>query len=223
MSAMTTHTPCRVVVLISGSGSNLQAIIDAVAAQSLPAEIVCVMSNRPAAGGLQRAQKAGIPTDVLDHTDYAERRDYDAALIERIDPLKPDLIVLAGFMRILTDEFVRHYWGRLVNIHPSLLPAYRGLNTHARALADRQSHHGCSVHYVIPALDAGPVIAQAQVAIAPNETAEQLQQRVQHREHQLYPEVIRWIAQGRVALIDKQVMLDGKPLLSPVQLPDPHG
>ncbi|RZU98993.1 phosphoribosylglycinamide formyltransferase [Spiribacter vilamensis] len=199
----------RIAVLISGGGTNLQAIIDAIRAGSIPATITRVISNRPAAGGLDRAAQAGIATDVIDHRAFSSRAQYDAELAERLDALQPDLIVLAGFMRILGDDLVDRFSGRLINIHPSLLPAYRGLRTHERALEAGEHRHGCSVHYVIPELDAGPVIAQAAVAIEPGDTAETLARRVQAMEHRLYPEVVRWIAEGRVALDGDRVRRDG--------------
>ena len=217
-----------IVVLISGSGSNLQAIIDAVARGELDAEIRAVISNRPDAQGLQRARAAGIPTEVLDHTDFASRADYDAALQERIDRYSPQLVVLAGFMRLLTDDFVNHYLGRLINIHPSLLPDFKGLDTHARALAAFRageiSEHGASVHFVTPALDDGPVILQAHVPIRDHDTAERLAARVLLQEHRIYPAAIGWFAAGRLQLSPspaqsntQQILLDGKPLLQPLR------
>lgn len=180
------------VVLISGSGSNLQAIIDA----QLPCEIRAVISNRAQAYGLERARLAGIPTEVIDHREFADRAAFDAALQQRIDHYRPDLVVLAGFMRILTDELVNHYRGRMINIHPSLLPKYRGTNTHARAIEAGESEAGCSVHWVTPELDAGPVILQARVAIHPGDSADTLAARVLEQEHRIYPEAIRLIANG---------------------------
>ncbi len=212
---MSPDQPFRIAVLISGSGTNLQAIIDAVAGGDIPARIEQVISNRPGAGGLARAERAGIGTEVLDHRAFAERGHYDAVLAERLEAIRPDLVVLAGFMRILTDDFVTRFMGRLINIHPSLLPAYRGLHTHQRAIDAGESRHGCSVHYVIPELDAGPVIAQAAVPIHAGDTAEALQDRVQAMEHRLYPKVVRWIADGRVALRAGRVWLDGEALTSP--------
>ena len=199
----------RIAVLISGGGTNLQAIIDAVRAGSIPATITRVISNRPGAGGLERAARAGIATEAIDHQAFSSRADYDYALAERLDAAQPDLIVLAGFMRILGDAFVHRFPGRLINIHPSLLPAYRGLRTHERVLAAGEHRHGCSVHYVIPELDAGPVIAQAAIDIRSDDTAETLARRVQAMEHRLYPEVVRWLAEGRVALEGDRVRRDG--------------
>jgi phosphoribosylglycinamide formyltransferase-1 len=209
--------PLPIVVLISGGGSNLQAIIDAVAGGQLPAEIRAVISNRPGAQGLQRAARAGIPAEVLDHTAYASRADYDAALMARIDHYAPKLVVLAGFMRLLSDDFVNHYQGRLLNIHPSLLPKFKGLQTHQRAVDAGEREHGASVHFVTPELDGGPVILQARVPVKPGDSAEQLAARVLLQEHRIYPEVIRWFAEGRLQLRDQQVWLDGQPLAQPLQ------
>ncbi|MDX1803608.1 MAG: phosphoribosylglycinamide formyltransferase [Alcanivorax sp.] len=202
----------RLVVLISGSGTNLQAIIDASDKGELDAETVLVLSNRADAPGLQRAEQAGIATASLDHRAYHSREAFDQAMIEIIDAQQPDTVVLAGFMRILSPLFVRHYAGRLINIHPSLLPRYRGLNTHARALEAGDHEHGCSVHFVTEELDGGPLIAQASIPIAANDTVESLSKRVQQREHQLYPQVLQWRAQQRLQLTDTGVILDGKPL-----------
>jgi phosphoribosylglycinamide formyltransferase-1 len=208
----------RIAVLISGSGSNLQAIMDATANGSISGEIEQVLSNRPDAGGLERARQAGIPAEVIDHRHFDTREAYDEALGQRLTALRPDLIVLAGFMRILTDPLVRTFAGQMINIHPSLLPAYRGLHTHARAIAAGERQHGCSVHYVIPELDAGPVIAQAPVTIKPDDTPASLQTRVQAMEHTLYPQVVSWIADGRVSLHDDQVWMDGQPISRPPRI-----
>jgi phosphoribosylglycinamide formyltransferase-1 len=199
-------------VLISGSGTNLQAIMDAQKAGTLDAEIAVVFSNRASAAGLERAAQAGIPTASLDHRDYPDREQFDQAMIEVLTPYAPDTVVLAGFMRILSAVFVRHYAGRLINIHPSLLPKYRGLNTHARALEACDSEHGCSIHFVTEELDGGPLIAQAPIAVHANDTVDSLSKRVQQREHLLYPQVLQWRAQDRLALTDNGVVLDGKPL-----------
>jgi phosphoribosylglycinamide formyltransferase-1 len=205
----------RLVVLISGSGSNLQAIIDGIEAGEIRAQISRVISNNPDAYGLLRAQTAGIATTVIDHRAYAKRSAYDQALAEHLDIIDPDLVVLAGFMRILGDALVERYIGRLINIHPSLLPAYRGRHTHQRVLDAGDAWHGCSVHFVIPALDAGPVIAQAAVAVRTNDTPERLESRVQAMEHRLYPQVVAWIAAGRVSMQNDQVTLDGNALATP--------
>ncbi|MDR9406689.1 MAG: phosphoribosylglycinamide formyltransferase [Spiribacter sp.] len=202
-------TKQRVVVLISGNGSNLQAIIERLALGDVPAHIVAVISNRPQAYGLERARAAGIPTQVIDHQRFSQRAAFDHALAAELHALKPSVILLAGFMRILSDTLVKAFRGQLINIHPSLLPAYRGRNTHSRVLAAGDSIHGCSVHYVTPDLDAGPVIAQARLTVQANDSPESLAERVQTLEHQLYPEVLGWIAAGRVSLDNDQVTIDG--------------
>jgi phosphoribosylglycinamide formyltransferase-1 len=183
-----------IVVLISGSGSNLQAIIDAVARGELPVEIRAVISNKAEAYGLERARKAGIETVVIDHTRFDGREAFDTELRRTIDHYAPGLVVLAGFMRILTDELVNHYEGRMINIHPSLLPRYKGTNTHARAIEAGDSEAGCSVHLVTAELDAGPVLLQAHVPILAGDTAETLAARVLEQEHRIYPEAIRQFA-----------------------------
>lgn len=202
----------RLAVLISGSGTNLQAIIDAIAVGSLPATLAVVASNRADAAGLQRAQRAGAPTVVLDHRDYADREAFDRAMIEALDRYAPDTVVLAGFMRILSPLFVRHYHGRLINIHPSLLPAHKGLHTHQRAIDSGDAEHGCSVHFVTEELDGGPVIARARVPVLANDSADTLSKRVQVREHELYPRVLSWRATGRLTLTAQGVLLDDQPI-----------
>ncbi|BFN29317.1 phosphoribosylglycinamide formyltransferase [Pseudomonas sp. SCT] len=199
---------CNVVVLISGSGSNLQALIDS-QADGNPACIRAVIANRADAFGLIRAQGAGIPTAVLDHKAFGSREAFDAALMEMIDGYAPDLVILAGFMRILTPGFVRHYQGRLLNIHPSLLPKYKGLDTHRRALEAGDSEHGCSVHFVTEELDGGPVAIQAALSVAAGENVDELTQRVHTAEHQIYPLAMRWFAEGRLRLAEQGAMLDG--------------
>ncbi|MDM7322656.1 MAG: phosphoribosylglycinamide formyltransferase [Gammaproteobacteria bacterium] len=190
---------CRIVVLISGHGSNLQALIDAEQRNELGGgHIVAVFSNRANAFGLERARKAGIPTGVLSHKDFPAREDFDAALMERIDAYRPDLVVLAGFMRILTPAFVHHYAGRLINIHPSLLPKYPGMNTHARAIAAGDAEHGATVHFVTEGVDEGPMILQGRVPVLPDDTPETLQQRVHAIEHQIYPEAVRMLCAQRM-------------------------
>lgn len=186
-----------IVVLISGGGSNLQSIIDA-AADDLPVEIRAVISNRPDAYGLTRAREAGIDTAVLKHANFADRESYDQALQELIDSYSPELVVLAGFMRILSDDFVRHYEGRMLNIHPSLLPKYRGLHTHARALEAGDKVAGCTVHYVTAELDAGPIIMQARVPVLDDDTPETLAARVLEQEHKIYPQAIRQFAEQKL-------------------------
>lgn len=217
---------CNVVVLISGSGSNLQALIDGIAEGGIPARIGAVISNRADAYGLTRAQNADIPTAVLDHKAFAGREAFDAALIEAIDAYRPDLVVLAGFMRILTPAFVRHYAGRLLNIHPSLLPNYKGLHTHQRALEAGDAEHGCSVHFVTEELDGGPLVVQAVVPVQAGDSPESLAKRVQIGEHHIYPLAVRWFAEGRLHLGAQGAELDGALLPASGQqirdLPLPH-
>lgn len=209
----------KLVVLISGNGSNLQAIIDAITAGEIKAEVSAVISNRSDAYGLMRAKKAGIPTRTLDHTTFKGRAEFDQALQELIDSFQPDLVVLAGFMRILSDEFVTHYRNRLINIHPSLLPRYRGLNTHQRALQNGDTQHGASVHFVIPELDAGTVLVQGVVPVKTNDDESTLAQRVHQIEHQIYPRVIQWLAEQRLRInAAGEPELDGIPLREPVKM-----
>jgi phosphoribosylglycinamide formyltransferase-1 len=205
---------CNVVVLISGSGSNLQALIDSIAHDGNPARISAVISNRADAYGLERAKQAGIATAVLDHKQFEGREAFDAALVEAIDAFEPQLVVLAGFMRILTPGFVRHYAGRLLNIHPSLLPKYKGLHTHQRALEAGDSEHGCSVHFVTEELDGGPLVVQAVIPVRANDTLDSLAQQVHRQEHVIYPLAVRWFAEGRLRLDAQGAMLDGQPLPS---------
>jgi phosphoribosylglycinamide formyltransferase-1 len=207
-----TGTRLGIVVLISGRGSNLQSIIDAVDREQLPVDIKAVISNRADAYGLQRAAQAGIVTRVVDHTAYADRTGFDRALQACIDEYQPALVALAGFMRILTPEFVEHYQGRLMNIHPALLPAFPGLNTHQRALDAGVAEHGASVHFVTREVDGGPVIVQARVEVRPDDTDEILAARVLEQEHCIYPLAIQLFAEGRVKLDGDTVILDGNPL-----------
>lgn len=202
----------RLAVLISGTGTNLRAILDHIAAGDLPATVSLVLSNRAAANGVAVARDAGVPVAVIDHRDYPDRESFDLAMIERIDAHGADTVVLAGFMRILSASFVAHYRGRLINIHPSLLPRYPGLDTHARALAAGDAEHGCSLHFVTEQLDGGPLIARAAVPVHENDNVETLSKRVQQQEHRLYPHVLRWRAEGRLQLTDQGVELDGEPL-----------
>lgn len=200
----------RTVVIISGSGSNLQAFIDEVDAGRSSLELQLVVSNRPQAYGLERAAKAGIKTAVVDHTKYDSRADFDSALQATIDAANPELVILAGFMRILTEEFVNHYTGRLINIHPSLLPKFTGTNTHQRVLDAQEEWHGASIHYVIPELDAGPVILRGRLKVKADDTADSLQQRVHKIEHKIYPLAADWIAQRRLTIKNDEVLLDGE-------------
>ena len=201
---------CDVVVLLSGTGSNLQALIDSDDVKASPATIRAVISNRADAYGLQRAKDAGIATRVLDHKAFEGREAFDAALIQVIDEFKPQLVVLAGFMRILSADFVRHYQGRLLNIHPSLLPKYKGLHTHQRALVAGDGEHGCSVHFVTEELDGGPLVVQAVIPVESDDSPHSLAQRVHAQEHRIYPLAVRWFAEGRLSLDEQGALLDGQ-------------
>ncbi|MBP0942982.1 phosphoribosylglycinamide formyltransferase [Pseudomonas alliivorans] len=203
---------CNVVVLLSGTGGNLQAMIDSFKDGASPVRIRAVISNRDDAFGLQRARDAGIEACVLDHKAYEGREAFDAALVELIDTFEPELVVLAGFMRILSADFVRHYQGRLLNIHPSLLPRYKGLHTHKRALESGDTEHGCSVHFVTEELDGGPLVVQAVVSVQLHDTPATLAQRVHVEEHRIYPLAIRWFAEGRLSLGEEGALLDGQAL-----------
>ena len=205
-------TSCDVVVLLSGTGSNLQALIDSTRTGESPVRIRAVISNRADAYGLQRARDAGIDTAVLDHKAFDGREAFDTALVELIDGFAPQLVVLAGFMRILSAGFVRHYQGRLLNIHPSLLPKYKGLHTHQRALEAGDTEHGCSVHFVTEELDGGPLVVQAVIPVVSDDTPERLAQRVHSQEHLIYPLAVRWFAEGRLRLGEHGALLDGQPL-----------
>lgn len=199
----------RIVVLISGSGSNLQALIDGCHNGEINGEIVGVVSNKPNVKGLEKAKTQGIQAITLDHKSFTEREAFDNALVEVIDELTPDLVILAGFMRILTPGFVNHYLGRMLNIHPSLLPKYPGLHTHKRALEAGDKEHGVTVHFVTPELDGGPAIIQARVPILPSDTEDQLAARVLEQEHIIYPKVAAWFCKGRLALEQNSALLDG--------------
>ena len=196
----------RVVILISGRGSNMAALLDA----RLPAEVAAVVSNAPDARGLEIAHAHGVSTAVVDHRAFPNRPAFDEALSAALDKYQPDVLVLAGFMRILTDGFVQRYAGRLLNIHPSLLPAFPGLHTHARALAAGVRIHGCTVHFVTPTLDHGPIVAQAAVTVLPKDTEEELAARVLAQEHRIYPQVVRWFCEERLRLTPQgTVLVDG--------------
>lgn len=209
------------VVLISGSGSNLQAIIDAIANKQLNAEIKAVISNKENIAGLERAVKANIPTQVIKHQQYPDRETFDRAMIEFIDPLQPDMVILAGFMRILSNDFIDHYHNRLINIHPSLLPKYKGLNTHQQAIDNHDKIHGASVHYVNHELDSGPIVIQAEVPVYMEDTVETLAERVLHEEHKIYPLAIQMHIEGRITF-DQQLRVDGQVLTEPLQWKDNH-
>lgn len=202
----------KLVVLISGSGTNLQAIMDACEDGYIAGEVVGVISNKPGVKGLERAEKAGIPTAVLPHTDFDTREAYDAELQMVIDSFQPDYVILAGFMRILTPAITEHFAGRMLNIHPSLLPKYKGIKTHERALAAGDREHGVSVHFVTAELDGGPVILQARVPVFKGDEVSDLQERVHEQEHRIYPLVIQWLCTGRLMLTDKGAVLDNEVL-----------
>ncbi len=205
-----------IVILISGSGTNLQAIIDAAKQGRINGSIAAVISNRADAGGLQRARRENINTAVIDQSEYSDRLVYDEALIAEIDKYNPDLVVLAGFMRILSDRFISHYGNAILNIHPSLLPEFKGLHTHRRALESSKQVHGASVHFVNNELDSGPVVIQAQVPVLPDDTEETLRERVLQQEHTIYPMAIAWYIDGRLEVNDNQVLLDNNVLHRPV-------
>ena len=198
----------RITILISGRGSNMAAVIDAATAGRIEGAVTHVISNRADAGGLDFAKSRGIATSVVDHRAYLTRDAFDASLAEAIDFGEPDLIVLAGFMRILGADFVRRYEGRMVNIHPSLLPAYPGTQTHRRVLEDHGQRHGCTVHFVTPDVDGGPIVAQAEVRVFPDDDVATLAARVLEQEHRLLPEVVGWFCDGRLRLDAGRVCID---------------
>lgn len=204
--------PARILVLISGSGSNMQAIAEACAKKEIDADIVGVISNRPAVMGLDRAAQFQIPSKVVDHTEFSTREEFDANLIRAIDEFEPDLVVLAGFMRILTPDFVRRYKGRLLNIHPSLLPKYKGLHTHQRALEAGDKEHGVTVHFVSEDLDGGPNVIQAVVPVLDGDDEGQLKTRVQLQEHVIYPIAVKWFVEGRISMIKGDAYFDNNAL-----------
>ena len=202
----------RIVVLLSGSGTTLQSMIDA----ELPATIAAVISNQPDAFGLKRAEEANIPTNTLQHSHYPSRESFDADLQKLIDSYQPDLVVLAGFMRILSDQFVSHYTGRLINIHPSLLPKYKGMHTHQRVMDAGEPLHGSSVHFVNSELDGGPILLQARLPILSSDSVESLELRIKTKEHLIYPTAISWFAEGRITLVDNEIYMDEKKMNGPV-------
>lgn len=207
-----------IVVLISGRGSNLQSLLDGWRRGELPIELRAVISNRPDATGLERAQSAGVPAILVDHTRFPDRDAFDAALLRAIDAFEPKLVVLAGFMRRLTAPFCDHYSGRMLNIHPSLLPAYQGLRTHDRALADGVREHGATVHFVTQDLDGGPPVLQAVVPVRPTDDATTLAARVLEQEHRILRCAVRWFAQGRLRMQEGAAYLDGQRLNKPLRL-----
>ena len=210
------NSRCRAAVLISGSGSNLQSFIDKSAHGEIDLDLSVVFSNKPDAYGLTRAKAAGIATECLEHGNYTDRETFDRAVASVLDTYEPDLIILAGFMRILSPWFVQHYEGRILNIHPALLPAYPGLDTHQRVLDAGEEWHGSTVHFVTEELDGGPRILQGRLAVDSNETADELCARVQAIEHQIYPQAANWFGQGRLQFCGGQTVFDGRPLDEPV-------
>ena len=208
----------RVAILISGNGTNLQAFIDAVAAGSLEVSIALVLSNQPDAYGLKRAREAGIPTQCVQNADYEDRESFDRAMIDALDRYQVDLAILAGFMRILSSVFIRRFEGRVLNIHPALLPKFPGLNTHQRAIEAGDKWHGSTVHFVTEELDGGPRILQGRVTVRSDDTASLLSARVQAVEHKIYPQAAAMFASGRIEFRDGDTWLDGARLDEPVQL-----
>lgn len=209
---------CRIVVLISGSGTNLQALIEAIDRDKIRGKIVAVISNRPDAAGLKRADKAKIPTITLDHRQFSSRALFDHQLLEQIQNCQPDLVVLAGFMRILSPDLVEQFLGRMLNIHPSLLPKYRGLQTHKRVLESGDAIHGASVHFVTPDLDGGPIVLQATLTLHADHTAGKLAQEILPLEHIIYPQAVSWFCDGRLQCFGHQIVFDKEKLLQPLQL-----
>ena len=202
----------RIAILISGRGSNMQALLEA----TLPGKVSVVVSNNPEAAGLLVAREKGVPTAVVNHRDYADRASFERTLGEAIDAYSPDLLVLAGFMRILTPQFVQRYAGRSINIHPSLLPAFTGIHTHRRALEEGVRLHGCTVHFVTPELDHGPIIAQAAVPVLPDDTESTLAARVLREEHRILPQVVRWFLEDKLSIQGNRVHISGD-----VRIPQP--
>jgi len=218
MSSNHSNTPKKIAILISGNGSNLQAIIDHQKKHASLYQIALVVSNRPDAYGITRAKKSDIATLVVDHKNYETREEFDYSLQKSLDLAGIDLLVLAGFMRILTTEFTTHFAGKMLNIHPSLLPKYTGLHTHKRALEAGDKKHGLSIHFVTPELDGGPVILQAEVNIEPNDNEESLATKVHAQEHIAYPLVIEWFVEDKLVLQNNQAWLNQEPMSKPLLL-----
>ncbi|MBT5862291.1 MAG: phosphoribosylglycinamide formyltransferase [Gammaproteobacteria bacterium] len=209
---------CKTAILISGSGTNLQAFIDAVGNGSLDLDLTVVFSNNPNAYGLERAERAGIATACIQHSDFLDRESFDCAVITELDRHQPDLLILAGFMRILSPTFVAHYSGKILNIHPALLPKYPGLNTHQRVLDAGDKWHGSTVHFVTEELDRGPRILQGRITVGPSETADELRDRVQTIEHHIYPLAAGWVGSGKVVFKNGQCWVDGEKSPEPSQV-----
>lgn len=214
-------TKPRVAVLISGRGSNMMSLLEAASVPGYPVEIAAVISNRPDAHGLARAQAANIPTRTVDHKAYADRTSFDAALDAVLEDEQVDFVCLAGFMRLLTAEFTRKWYGRLINIHPALLPSFKGLHTHERALEEGVRIHGCTVHFVTPEMDVGPIIMQAAVPVLDGDTPETLGARVLAQEHIIYPAALRLVTEGRATLRDGRVVVDEFELAPPALVVPP--
>src|SRR5215468_3999207 len=213
----------RVAILISGRGSNMAALIEAAKDKNYPAEIVLVVSNRPDAGGLLVAHASGIATEIIDHTEFGkDRAAFELALQAILERRQIDLVCLAGFMRLLTADFVKNWQWRMINIHPSLLPAFRGLDTHKRALESGTKRHGATVHFVVPEMDSGPIIVQSVVSVHPGDSEEVLAARVLKTEHRIYPLSLKLVAEGRVQVVEGQCLIDGVPVPDAENLaPDP--
>ncbi len=201
----------KIAVLISGRGSNLQALIDAKSGPGWPAAIVLVISNQPGAEGLERAEQAGIPTTVINHRDFDGRQPFDQAMTKAIEDAGAELVCLAGFMRLLSDAFVEHWRDRLINIHPSLLPAFKGLDVHQRVIDAGEEASGCTVHFVRPEMDTGPIIVQARVPVLDGDDADTLAARILKQEHKIYPQAVRLIAEGRVTIKDEKAVIQEAP------------
>ena len=204
-------------VLISGNGSNLQAMIDAIKEKKIKGSINCVLSNNADAYGLKRAKKAQIPTEIIDHKKFNSREKFDASMIKILEKYNPDLIVLSGFMRILSPFFIKHYLGRILNIHPSLLPKYPGLNTHQRVLNKRDQYHGITIHFVDETLDGGPICAQSKLRVQ-TQSIQKLEAEIHALEHDLYPKVINWFGEGRLKLLKGVACLDQEPIETGIQI-----
>jgi phosphoribosylglycinamide formyltransferase 1 len=216
-----TQALARIAVLVSGQGRNLQALLDAAAAGRLPAQIVCVVSNRGEAPALDRARRAGVPTVVVTAADHPERDAFDAALAAALDRCRPDFLAMAGFMRVLGPGFIRHFAGRMLNVHPSLLPRYRGLHTHRRVLEAGDAEHGASVHFVTEELDGGPVVIQGRFSVQPQDDEQSLAQRVMNDiELKIYPQALAWLAHGELQWNGGNVQFRGRPLVEPLNLED---
>ena len=213
-----TESPCKIAVLVSGGGSNLQSIIDHIEQNHINASIACVISNNPNAYGLVRAENSNIPTHIVNHKNYLSREVFDKELVKTLEVYNIQLIILAGFMRVLSTTFIDEYQGNILNIHPSLLPKYPGLHTHARALETGDSEHGCSVHFVTTELDSGPLIIQAKVRVEETDTAEALAARVLEKEHVIYPLAVKWFCDKRLELHSGKAYLDGSLLTQAVLL-----